>query len=176
MFLLKEEHADERYTHRYDCSRNRSNKVEVRKVAAKSNWPGADSGNAMVGGRGTGAAVRDMACGASVETGLQQAEAACCGRQGRAGTESEHDVCGGDSTSGGNFELRCGDGEWPWSSNANRVGGSRRRSDGVKPDILGWRRLSAVRAQTRIWVAVGPAIFRAGSAGRRGVASRRWKP
>src|SRR3989442_11011763 len=128
MFLLKEEHGDERYTHRYDSSRNRSNKVEVRKVAAKSNWPGADSGNAMVGGRGTGAAVRDMACGASVETGLQQAEAACCGRQRRAGTESEHDVCGGDSTSGGNFELRCGGGGRAWGLEANLVEGRPRRT------------------------------------------------
>ena len=137
MFLLKEEHADERYTHRYDCSRNRSNKVEVRKVAAKSNWPGADSGNAMVGGRGTGAAVRDMACGVSVETGLQQAESACCCRHREAGVESKHDVRGGDSTRGRSFELHCGDGEWPWRSNANRVEGSHYRSDGIEPDLLG---------------------------------------
>src|SRR5213594_3318765 len=39
----------------------------------------------VVGGCGTGAAVRDMACGTIVETGLQQAEAACCcGKEGRA--------------------------------------------------------------------------------------------
>src|SRR2546428_12715860 len=151
MCLLKEEHADERYTHRYDSSRNRSNKVEVRKVAAKSNWPGADSGNAMVGGRGTGAAVRDMACGASVEAGLQQAEAACCGREGRAGTEAEHDVCGGDSTSGGNFELRWGDGEWPGSSNANRGEGSPSRTDGVKRGILGSGAMTAVWRQKPSW-------------------------
>src|SRR2546428_13699933 len=103
MCLLKEEHADERYTHRYDCSRNRSNKVEVRKVAAKSNWPGADSGNAMVGGRGTGVAGRGKGRGTRGETGLQQAEAACCDGEERAGNGTEHDGCGRGFPNGGEF-------------------------------------------------------------------------
>ena len=62
----------------------------------------------------------------------------------------------------GSFELHCGDGEWPWSSNANRVEGSRCRPDGVEPDFLGWTGMIAVTAQTRIWVAVEPADFRCG--------------
>src|SRR5439155_14022666 len=61
-----------------------------------------------------------------------------------------------------NVELHCGDGEWPWSTNEQRVEGSRSRSDDVKPDIMGWPGMIAVTAQTRIWVAVEPADFRCG--------------